>query len=215
MEVRKNDRGWFLWRNCGSSGYWRFWVLWDVNLKPPYPPFGALMWCSPWLKIDPVSLTEEDLSLQASDRSQRLEIGTMTLDNLQAMNTGLIPLRTLMPQLASLPPGTEVQIPETLLVPDPQVLTSDEYLWVYLLQGRIRITLTNKLPFTLGPNAKAAATTFTIKNDSTGDQIASPICFIPMVPYLKIVWKSIPAPWNAPLPWMDWFFNMQFRQGNL
>jgi len=121
--------------------------------------------------FDPVSLTEEDLSLQASDRSQRLEIGTMTLDNLQAMNTGLIPLRTLMPQLASLPPGTEVQIPETLLVPDPQVLTSDEYLWVYLLQGRIRITLTNKLPFTLGPNAKAAATTFTIKNDSTGDQI--------------------------------------------
>ncbi len=122
-------------------------------------------------QLDPVSLSEQDLSLQASDRSQRLEIGTMTLDNLQAMNTGLISLRKLMPELASLPPGTQVQIPETLLVPAPKVLTSNEYLWVYLLSGRIRITLTNKLPFTLGPNKYANATTFTIKNDSTSEQI--------------------------------------------
>ncbi len=131
----------------------------------------SLLYFSITSDFDPVSLNEDDLSLQAQDRSQRLEIGTMTLDNIQAMNTGLIPLRTLMPELASLPPGTRVQIPETLLVPDPQLLSSDEYLWVYLLQGRIRITLTNKLPFALGPNTYASATTFTIKNDSTGDQI--------------------------------------------
>ncbi len=133
-------------------------------------------------RLDPVSLNEEDLSLQASDRSQRIEIGTMVLENIQAMNTGLITLRQLMPELASLPPGTQVQIPETLLVPDPQVLTSDDYLWVHLLNGRIRITLTNKLPFTLGPNKKATATTFTVKNDSTNDQIIQANITDPIAP---------------------------------
>ncbi len=123
-------------------------------------------------EIDPESLDESDLAFKPQGSSNRLEIGTLRLDSLQAMNTGMITLAEIFPELASLPTGAQVVIPETTLVPPAKILLAEDYKWIYLEKGTIIIRVINNLPFDLGPNNSSAGIRFVVKNDSLGNQVS-------------------------------------------
>ncbi len=145
-------------------------VLGDSNIVVQNP--DSLLTLQVNGEVDPETLSESELAFQPQGSTNQLEIGILRLDSLQAMNTGMITLAEIFPELATLPPGTQVIIPETTLVPPAKILTAEDYKWIYLEQGTIIIRVMNNLPFDLGPNSSSSGIQFVLKNDSLSNQIS-------------------------------------------
>ncbi|NOX38844.1 MAG: hypothetical protein GXO78_15035 [Calditrichaeota bacterium] len=145
-------------------------VLGDSNIVAQNP--DSLLTLQVNGEVDPETLSESELAFQPRGSTNQLEIGILRLDSLQAMNTGMITLAEIFPELASLPTGAQVVIPETTLVPPAKILTAEDYRWIYLEQGTIIIRVINNLPFDLGPNNSSSGIQFTLKNDSLGNQVS-------------------------------------------
>ena len=103
-------------------------------------------------EIDPQEITSEDLTVSGVDSSASVQLDSLKVDSLEAMSTGRIEIKTLLPFLEdSL--GKTIFVPAITLSGPPREVASADLRAVKIKEGTIELTLYNNLPFTLGPNS--------------------------------------------------------------
>lgn len=103
-------------------------------------------------EIDPQKITSEDLTVSGVDSSASVQLDSLKVDSLEAMSTGRIEIKTLLPFLEdSL--GKTIFVPAITLSGPPREVASADLRAVKIKEGTIELTLYNNLPFTLGPNS--------------------------------------------------------------
>lgn len=126
--------------------------------------------------LDTTEVSAVDFTLGAIDTTQFFAVGTLDIGSLEVIESDPVTLRQIYPELANLAQdGLEipVTIPEVTLVPDPTVISNNDFIGIHVISGSIRVTFVNNLPFALGPNtATPDGMQFTI-TDSTGQQVLS------------------------------------------
>ncbi len=125
--------------------------------------------------MDPLELSAGDFAIDAIDTVQTFELDTLHLDHLDELNTGLVSLRTIYPDLGNLIPGggsIPITMPDTTFFPPPVELNAGDFVGIHVTRGNIIVQFTNNMPFPIGPNPSfpngAQITLF----DSTNTQVA-------------------------------------------
>ncbi len=123
-------------------------------------------------EMEPQSITEADLKVPSQESSSSFEVDTLRLDSLNNMTTGFIPVGETIGFLND-SIGKNVTIHQSTFAASPRTISSTEFEKVKVADGRIRVTMENNLPFTLGPNSFSPDGMYIrIFNDSTNTQIA-------------------------------------------
>ncbi|RMI01340.1 MAG: hypothetical protein D6681_10895 [Calditrichaeota bacterium] len=134
----------------------------------------SLLYLSVEGALDTIELSSSDFALEGIDTTQSFELGTLEINSLEVLSTGLISLGTLFPDLSNLianGDSTYFTISDTTLTPDPVELDAGDFVGLHVVQGSLRIRLVNNLPFPLGPNAAHPEGVQVIVTDSTGQPV--------------------------------------------
>ncbi len=131
-------------------------------------------------QLDAHELTPRDLSIKPESSSDSISLDTLTL-NPQPLQSPFITLRTLLPGLSNLI-GQTITIPDTTVFPPSLLLTAGDFEQIYFLSGTVQLTVTNNLPFSIGPNATSNGLQVNIVNNADNTNFASILFTNPILP---------------------------------
>jgi hypothetical protein len=126
-------------------------------------------------EIDPFTISMSEFTSEQIDTSHYFQLGTLQLNNLQSLNSGLITFGTLMPGLSNLVSnGEEITftINDTTLYPNPISVNASDFVGMRTNTGQIRLQFTNTLPVSVGPNQDFPNGFDVVVLDSTGGIVA-------------------------------------------
>lgn len=113
----------------------------------------SLIFVSVGGELETITLSTSDLTVTPQQRTESVTLDTLTLSNLQPLESGFISLRALAPFLSGIPSGQTVTLPETTMTAPPPVLASPDFKFIHMFIGEVRVKIRNNLPFTIGPNS--------------------------------------------------------------
>ena len=159
-------------------------------------------------KVDPQSITSEQLSIPPIDTSTTFSLDTLKADSLNTLTTGYINIGELLPNLGSLI-GLHVPLPDTTLGSSAIIDTSTQFQAAKIRNGTLELSLRNDLPFTLAPNNSSPnGVEITLYNDETGELITTLTIPDTIYPHgtgvgtttLTDVWVRVPLRLEYQLP---------------
>ncbi len=162
-------------------------------------------------KVDPRSITSEELSIPGVDTSTTFSLDTLKADSLNTLTTGYINISELLPDLGQYI-GFNVPIPDTSLGSSTTIDTSSQFQAAKIRNGTLELTLRNDLPFTLAPNSSAPnGVEISLYNDQTGELITSLTIPDTIYPHntgvgstsLSDVWVRVPIRLEYRLPVLE------------
>jgi len=162
-------------------------------------------------KVDPQSITSEQLSIPGVDTSTTFSLDTLKADSLNTLTTGYINISELLPNLGQLI-GFNVPLPDTTLSSSAIIDTSSQFQAAKIRNGTLELTLRNDLPFTLAPNSSSPnGVEISLYNDETGELITSLAIPDTIYPHstgvgstsLNDVWVRVPIRLEYKLPILE------------
>ncbi len=125
-------------------------------------------------------LSSRDLSIKPENSDDSITLDTLTL-NPQPLQSPFITLRTLMPGLSNLI-GQTVTIPDTTVFPPSISISAGDFEQIHMLSGTVRLTVTNDLPFSIGPNGTSNGLQVNIVNTVDNTIFTSVLFSNPILP---------------------------------
>lgn len=117
-------------------------------------------------------ISRDALSITPGGVSDVIELDTLELNSLAAIESPLIPLGALIPELTQFV-GVQVTLPDTTLDPPDFVLPASDFRSINVISGNMRLSISNTLPFTIGPNSSSTdGLTIRVVSDSTNEEVA-------------------------------------------
>ncbi|RMF58433.1 MAG: hypothetical protein D6748_08725 [Calditrichaeota bacterium] len=110
--------------------------------------------------LEPLEISPTDFSFEETDTSFSFMLDTLELNNLDPLNTGLLTLGEIYPELYNLVSGGQsipFTMPETTLVTPSVSLPTDDFRSIHIVDGNLVFQFTNDLPFPVGPNSSHPA----------------------------------------------------------
>ena len=126
-------------------------------------------------EIDPFTISMSQFTSAQIDTLHYFQLGTLKLNHLQSLNSGLVSFATLMPGLSAIVSNGEnitYTINDTTLYPNPITVNSSDFVGIRTNSGQIRLQFTNTLPISVGPNQDFPNGFDITVVDSTGGTVA-------------------------------------------
>ncbi|MFZ0389972.1 MAG: hypothetical protein WAN36_05895 [Calditrichia bacterium] len=141
-----------------------------------------------------------NLTIPAQDTLVRFTVDTLQADTLDGLNTGFIGISDLLPELEQ-NIGQPFYLPQMNFGISSRQVPGSEFKRVKIEEGKIRVTLYNNLPITIGPNAQSPqGIKIKVLDDSTGTQISEVLISDPIPPGSS---GSGTAPLTATDQWVN------------
>ncbi len=142
---------------------------------------NSVIWVSLTDSVELQTLSNRDLSIKLNEGFDFITLDTLTVDTLEIFTPPPITLRSLLPELSQLT-GQTVTVEATTIEGLPITLQSGVFKRVHFLAGRIRIRVSNNLPFDVGPNSTSSGLQATVVSDSLPNNPFTEVLFPETIP---------------------------------
>ena len=128
-----------------------------------------------WISLNDTANLQEisarQFSVQPGEISKTLTLDTLKIDTLDVLLAPELNLGDLLPELSTLV-GQTVTIPDTTLFAPDLPVPAENFKRAHFLSGRLRLTVTNNLPVSIGPNSSSAGLRVQVIGDSLPEPFA-------------------------------------------